>query len=87
MDEAPSFVDSGMVEQPAHRTNARPGDAVLDFLDLFGGVDVNGTVARERYEFVEFAWAHGAKAMRRNADPLSVLRLDQPTTIVEKARE
>ena len=42
VDEAPALIDVGVVEQPFDRPRARPGEAVLDFLDLFGGVDAAG---------------------------------------------
>jgi hypothetical protein len=87
MDEAPPWVDAGMVEQPAHRTSAQRGDAVVDFPDLFGGVDVNGAIAGERAEFGEFVRRYGAEAMRGNADHLSLIRLDHLAAIVDEARE
>src|SRR5262249_7270291 len=85
MDEAPFFIDASTVKQPPHRTSSRPGGTILDFLDLFGRVNVNGSLARQRDQLGKFAWSNGAKAVWRNADPLSVLRLDQPATLVEKA--
>ena len=87
MDEAPFFIDAGMVEQPTHRTRAQGSDAVLHFLDLFGGVNVNGTVAGERHKFGQFARRHGAKAMGRNADRLSLIHLDHLAAILDKTRE
>ena len=70
--------------QPAHGANAQRSDAVVDFLDLFGGVDVNRTVASQGDDLGQFARADGAKAMRRDADrPFP----DHAATILDKTRE
>ena len=79
VDEAPVLVDARMVEEPPHRPRARPGDAVLDFLDLLGDVDVDRTVAGQgRRQFGKFARGHGAQAVRRDADRLVSVSLHQP---------
>ena len=87
VDEAPPCVDAGMVEQPAHRTSSQRGDTILHFLDLFGRVNVNGTVTGHRHKLGQFARRHGAKAMRRDADRLSLIHLDHLAAIVDEARE
>ena len=76
-----------MVEQPAHRASAQRGDTILHFLDLFGRVNVNGTVTGQRHKLGQFARRHGAKAMRRDADRLSLIHLDHLAAIVDEARE
>ncbi len=87
MDEAPFLVDAGVVDQPAHRTRAQRGDAVLDFLDLLGGVDVDEAAACERNKFGEFFGRHGAKAVRGDPDRLSRRLLDHPAAILDETRE
>ena len=85
--EAPLFVDARMVDEPPHRPGARPGDAVLDFLHLLGGMDVDWSVPGQWQQFRKLARAHGAKAMRRDADRLVSFPLDQPAAIVDETRE
>ena len=48
VDQAPALVDRQLVEQAVDRAPARPGDAVLDLADLFGDVDVDRPVPRQR---------------------------------------
>src|SRR6185312_7163527 len=38
MDQAPALVHRRMIEQPHDRAPARPGEAILDLLHLFGDV-------------------------------------------------
>ena len=44
--QAPARVDRHLVHEPGDRTPVRPGDAVVDFLDLLGDVDVDRTIGR-----------------------------------------
>ncbi len=87
MHEAPFFVDARMVDEPPHRPSARPSNAVLDLFDLLGGVDVDGSVPGQGYQFGKFAWAHGAKAVRGNADRFVSFALHHPATIVDETSE
>ena len=41
MDDAPAAVEIRMIEKPFDRPRAEPGDAVGDFADLLGGMDVD----------------------------------------------
>ena len=50
------------------RAPARPGHAILDFLHLLGGMDVNRPAFGERNDRREFVRCHGAQAVRRDAD-------------------
>src|SRR3954466_1164053 len=68
MDQAPARIDVGVIEQPCDGTFARPGQAILDLLDLLGGVDVHGAVPGERHDRAEFVWCDSAQAVRRDAD-------------------
>jgi len=66
MDKAPALIDYRMFEQPLDRPLARPGDALLDFLDLFGGVDVNRPGFGQWRDGRKFVWRHGPQAVRRD---------------------
>ena len=68
MDQAPAPIDGRMFEQPLNRPPARPGDAFLDFLDLFGGVDMNRPPFGEWRDCRQFVRCHGAQAVRGDTD-------------------
>ena len=68
MDEAPALIDRRMFEQPLDRSPARPGQAILDFSDLFGGMDVDRAALSERNDRRQFVRRHGPQAVRRDAD-------------------
>ena len=68
MDQAPAPIDGRMFEQPLDRPPARPGDAFLDFPDLFGGVDMNRPAFGQRHDGRQFVRRHGAQAVRRDTD-------------------
>src|SRR5260370_41794269 len=68
MDKAPALIDYRMFEQPLDRPLARPGDALLDFLDLFGGVDVNRPGFGQWRDGRKFVWRHGPQAVWRDTD-------------------
>ena len=48
VDQAPARVDLRIVEQPFDRPRAGPREAILDFLRLLGGVDVDRPATRQR---------------------------------------
>ena len=68
MDQAPARIDGRMFEQPLDRPPARPGDAFLDFPDLFGGVDMNRPAFGQRHDGRQFVRRHGAQAVRGDTD-------------------
>jgi hypothetical protein len=68
MDQAPAPIDGCMFEQPFNRPPARPGDAFLDFLDLFGCVDMNRPTFGEWRDCRQFVRCHGAQAVRGDTD-------------------
>jgi len=68
MDEAPALIDGRMIEQPFNRPPARPGDAFLDFFDLFGGVDMNRPGFGQWHDCRQFVWRHGPQAVRSDTD-------------------
>ena len=68
MDQAPALIDGRMFEQPLNRPPARPGDAFLDFPDLFGGVDMNRPAFGQRHDGRQFVRRHGPQAVRSDAD-------------------
>src|SRR5882757_6176445 len=68
MDQAPALIDRRMLEQPLDRPPTRPGDAFLDFSDLFGGVDVNGASFGQWRDGRQFVWRHGPQAVRCDTD-------------------
>ena len=68
MDQAPAPIDGRMFEQPLNRPPARPGDAFLDFLDLFGGVDMNRPAFGQWHDCRQFVRRHGAQAVRGDTD-------------------
>ncbi|MCY1237983.1 hypothetical protein D9M72_507010 [compost metagenome] len=50
VDCAPALVDGHFVKQPLNRTTATPGEAVVDFLGLFGDMDMDRTTYRRCIE-------------------------------------
>ena len=68
MDQAPAPIDGRMFEQPLNRPPARPGDAFLDFPDLFGGVDMNRPAFGEWHDRRQFVRGHGPQAVRSDTD-------------------
>ena len=68
MDQAPAPIDGRMFEQPLDRPPARPGDAFLDFPDLFGGVDMNRPGFGQWRDGRQFVRRHGAQAVRGDTD-------------------
>ena len=48
MDQAPARINGRMFEQPLDRPSARPGDAFLDFPDLFSGMDMHRSAFGQR---------------------------------------
>ncbi len=68
MNEAPSRVDLGVVEQPFDGPGAGRGDAVLHLADLFGDVDMNRAFGERREEGRDLVGRGGAERMRRDAD-------------------
>ena len=68
VNQAPARVDRRMIEQPFDRAPARPGNAILDLLHLFGDVDVDRALRHGREHLRERFGRHGAQAMRRGAD-------------------
>ena len=68
VDEAPAFVDPGVIEQPFNRSRAAPCDAVGDFLHLFGGVDMHRPCRRQVEQRRQFIGRHGAKRVGRDPD-------------------
>ena len=94
MDQAPAPIDGRMFEQPLNRPPARPGDAFLDFPDLFGGVDMNRPALGERRDGRQFVRRHGAQAVRGDTDigPGQIADGDfcrghQPGELVDRADE
>ena len=68
MDQAPAPIDGRMFEQPLDRPPARPGDAFLNFPDLFGGVNMNRPAFGEWYDCRQFVRGHGSQAVRGDTD-------------------
>ena len=68
VDQRPGRIHPGMVEQPFDRPHARPGEAILDFPDLLGRMDVHGTAIRQRNDFRELRRGDGAQTVRRHAN-------------------
>ena len=93
MDQAPAPVDTGMGQQPFDRPCPRKGKARFDFLDLFGGMNVDGAVAPHRDERRKFFSRHCPQAVRRDAEdavgekkPLgSVQQVCESVEIAQKA--
>ena len=81
--------------QPLHRAGAERGDAVLDFLHLLGGVNVDRPVRTGRHHLRQGLRRHRAQRMRRDADTCrgqcgdDVLRpcdqLEEAIDVVEEA--
>ncbi|MGY3120070.1 hypothetical protein ACVWXQ_004007 [Bradyrhizobium sp. S3.14.4] len=68
MDETPALIDRRVLQQPLHRPSSRPGQAIVDFLHLLGGMDMHRPAIRERNDRREFVRRHRAQAVRRDAD-------------------
>jgi hypothetical protein len=95
MHDAPLRVDPGVLQQPFDRARAAPGDAIVDFLVLFRGVDMDWCAdelgARERDDLGELMRRDRSEAVRRHADDLTFLPRqlsDQPQKaagVVDKA--
>ena len=68
MDQAPAPIEGRMFEQPLNRPPARPGDAFLDFPDLFGGVDMHRPAFGQRHDGRQFVRRHRPQAVRRDTD-------------------
>ena len=47
--QAPPAIHRRVVQQPLHRARTRPREALLDFADLFGGMDVHRARRGERH--------------------------------------
>ncbi len=68
VDQAPARIDIGVVQQPFDRATPTPGDAVIDFTQLLGNVNVNRAAGGEREDQGQFIRGHGSQAMWRDAD-------------------
>ena len=76
MYQAPAPIDGRMFEQPLNRPPARPGDAFFDFLDLFGGMDMNRPGPAQLHDCRQFVWRHGPQAVRSDTNIGSGQRAD-----------
>ncbi len=68
VDEAPALIDRCILKQPLDRPCAGPGQAILDFLDLLGDVNVDRAVAGKPDRDRQLVRRDGAQAVRRNTD-------------------
>jgi hypothetical protein len=68
MDKTPAAIDRGMVQQPAHRPRTAPRQAILHLAHLFGDMDMDRSILRQRQDFRQFIGFHRTQAVRRDAD-------------------
>ena len=70
-----------------HGTLAGPGEAVLDLLDLFGGVNVDGAAVSERQQCGQLIRRDGAQAVRRDAEIGASQRADRLAGVRQQSRK
>ena len=68
MYQAPTRIDRRIGQEPFDRPRARPGQTVRDLLGLFGHMDMDRPIARQRRHGRQFVRADGAQAVRRHPD-------------------
>ncbi len=85
MDQAPALIDGRMFEQPLDRPPARPGDAFLDFPDLFGGVDMHRPAFGQLHDRRQFVRRHRAQTVWRDTDIGAGQRCGRPRVLQSRA--
>ncbi len=68
MNQAPLLVDVIVIEQPIDGTPAGPGEAIVNFLGLFGDVNVDGRLVGHGGDGGQLFRRHGAQRVRSHAD-------------------
>ncbi|MNV73063.1 hypothetical protein D3C71_1661930 [compost metagenome] len=76
-----------MIEQPRDRSRTRPGNTILDFLDLFGHVNVDWSVFRHGYHRSKLVRGDRSQTVRRNANATIRQVSHHRMAIIEKPRK
>ena len=94
MDQAPATIDRDVVEQPLQRPLPAPCEAFVDFPNLFGNMDMNGTIPTELQNGRQLFWRDRPQRVRCEPDHRALLprhgaaaRLQQPRKAVDAIDE
>ena len=78
VNQAPATIDRDMIEQPLQRPLAAPGEAFLDFPDLFGDVDMDRAGAIELQQCGQLFQRYRPQRVRGDPDHCARLRCHGP---------